>query len=250
MRKILLTLTILIIAVFSADAQFSIGAKGGTTNTLISTAQIGEDNQGTTTRYTVDNGGVLRFQGGLVANYAFSDRFSLQGEVLYRGLAYETRVRVDNNLTATTFTEDLSADYLTVPLAARFSFGNKVKFYTQLGPQIGFWLGAKQKNNLTIFDKNANEVVLDEYEEKKYEFYNDDSDDIVDNKIDLGIHGGIGVAFQVGNRGQIFVEADYAYGFKGFREFKNEPRLKHDVQAFTTAVGYMIRLGGNAPRGR
>ena len=136
MKKILF----IIIAVFAfsfAKAQdIHFGAKAGV-NFAKMTSSESDFNKLMTGR--------TAFHVGAVVEFTFSDKFSLQPEVLYNSVggtfdfsSSVTRAEEDT-------TVDWISDYLSIPVMAKYYVADG--FSLEAGPQVGFLLGAKMKNS-------------------------------------------------------------------------------------------------------
>jgi hypothetical protein len=128
MKKILLPLGLFIGSVSLANAQAtSFGVKAG-----VSLTNATGDGAGNNTK------NIVGFHGGLFANFAINDAFSIQPEVLYsmKGLKSEGLIISS----ADEITSRLN--YIDVPVLARVNAGG---LFFELGPQVGFLTTAKQK---------------------------------------------------------------------------------------------------------
>lgn len=111
-----------------AHAQFEAGIKGGFSgNWLTGTAMKG----GESTK--VHSG----YYGGLFADYILSDRFFLQGEVLYN-----TKGHADNSKYEGHYRRDLK--YINIPVYFAASFWENL--HVMAGPEFGFLVGCKIHN--------------------------------------------------------------------------------------------------------
>ncbi|WP_223648674.1 porin family protein [Hymenobacter psoromatis] len=75
------------------------------------------------------------FNGGLVANFAVNDAFSVQPEVLFSMKGS----KVTDNSTGSNYTGKLKLNYIDVPVLAHINAGG---LFFELGPQIGFLASA------------------------------------------------------------------------------------------------------------
>jgi hypothetical protein len=82
------------------------------------------------------------FHGGLVANFALNDAFSIQPEVLYSMKG--TKTESSSTGYSQKFTSRLH--YIDVPVLARVNAGG---LFFELGPQVGFLVAAKQKQEIS-----------------------------------------------------------------------------------------------------
>ena len=113
---------------YNAMAQFSYGPKVG----LNLASQTGED--------VKNNKMLMGFNVGALGNYAFGDIFSAQLEVLYdtKGAKYEKTDEIGNTTSINT-----NLNYISIPIMAKATFGEDIKFFGEVGPNIGMLAGAK-----------------------------------------------------------------------------------------------------------
>jgi hypothetical protein len=129
MKKIKVILLLIAIAFgFSAMAQFTYGPKVG-----LNLANLSGDD-------VEDSKMLIGFNIGVLGNYAVSDIFSLQAEVMYdaKGAKYEG---TDENGNKTDF--PFSLGYINIPIMAKATFGDDIKFFGEVGPTIGLLMSAK-----------------------------------------------------------------------------------------------------------
>ncbi|QNH62768.1 porin family protein [Hymenobacter sediminicola] len=205
MKKLILTLALAAGAASFSHAQgVKLGVKVGASYASIS----GDD--------TEDAKYKLGFNGGLTANFGFSDLLSFQPELLYsqKGFQYE-----EDDL-------DLKAKqtyhYVDVPLLLRINADGP---FFELGPQVGVLLG--QKSKVTV---DGEEV-------------DSDSDSDLDgyNRVDFGYIAGVGYQLESG----LSVGVRYNGGIGNI--FENEDGSGDDSKVrnsvFQLQLGYVF--GGN-----
>jgi hypothetical protein len=130
MKKAFLALALTLGVASAAQAQSArFGVKAGASLTSLT----GDDTDNAKYKFG--------FNGGVMANFALNDMFSIQPEVLYsmKGAKADGRdSRVNLN-------------YIDIPVLAKISTGETGLFF-ELGPQIGFLASAKAKENDTSID--------------------------------------------------------------------------------------------------
>ncbi|MFD1871939.1 porin family protein [Hymenobacter bucti] len=119
---------------------------GSATLTHAQTASFGIKAGASLTNLTGDGTGntknIFGFHGGLVANLALNDAFSIQPEVLYSMKGTKT----EGSFTGYSTKLTSRLHYIDVPVLARVNAGG---LFFELGPQIGFLVAAKQKREVT-----------------------------------------------------------------------------------------------------
>lgn len=99
-------------------------------------------------------------------------------------------------------------NYLQVPLLAQLGFGREVsgaKFFLNLGPQFGYFLGESDKTNFTV-DRAGNTSPM------RVSGVVAQDTMAVENKFDYGIAAGIGMEYSLKRAGHLLIEARYYYG--------------------------------------
>ncbi|MBK6935845.1 MAG: PorT family protein [Chitinophagaceae bacterium] len=126
MKKILLSVAVLMSAYIISEAQVSFGAKAGL-NLYKFGGTDGSDLDFQKSKFSFHAGGFV--------NIPISSMFSVQPEVLYSGQGTKQEDNGDQML--------WNLDYINVPLMLRYN--NPVGFYAETGPEAGFLISAKVK---------------------------------------------------------------------------------------------------------
>lgn len=200
MKKIILSLGLLASVSMAAQAQSAkFGIKAGTSLTSYS----GKDSDGAAYKFG--------FNGGVMANFAFNDMFSIQPEVLYSMKGAKDDGNGDYRV---------NANYIDVPVLAKIATGSTGLFF-ELGPQVGFLASAKAK------DGNTTQDIKDSFK-----------------TVDFGYAAGLG--FQVSNAmiglryngGFTNVGKSYTYTVSNVTYTAEAANTKNS--AFQLYVGYMF----------
>jgi hypothetical protein len=129
MKKVLLVLAVTTVTTLSY-AQVQFGVKAGVN---IATAT------GSGTTDIPGKASLIDFNGGGLVSIPVSEAFSVQPELVYSGQGVKGS---DNGITAS---DNLS--YLNIPILAKYTIASG--FAVEAGPQVGFLLSAKEKENGT-----------------------------------------------------------------------------------------------------
>lgn len=140
--------------------------------------------------------------GGVVAEYYFSDRWSLRS-----GLQYDAMGAGDD------FDNVDKLNYLTIPLNANWHFGGNRNWYVNFGPAVSVLLSAKSELS------NGEEL---------------DVKDLVSG-FDIGIVAGIGYKFNINEDVQLFI--DYQ-GFNGIINIDDSNSLPFEIRNARSAVNF------------
>lgn len=134
MKKIVLFLLIVIpFLSFSQEHRFSIGVTASPT--LTST-------RGTSSFVKYEES-KMAFSFGATFNYKIHRNFSLQADLSFErkgSVQHIEESKSQGYYEGTSFKVNNNFDYLTLPLLARATFGNKVNFFVNAGPFVGFLL--------------------------------------------------------------------------------------------------------------
>ena len=102
-------------------------------------------------------------------------------------------------------------DYVQVPIFARLGWGRERKGFQaffQIGPQVGFYLSEKTEANFDIDHPNTSARVSKISSSTYSNMYHMS----VENKVDYGIAGGLGLEFSHRRLGHFLVEGRYYFG--------------------------------------
>ncbi len=148
------------------------------------------------------------FHLGATAEIMFSDKFSLQPQLLYsaQGTDYEN---ADAAITGV-----LKLDYINIPILAKFYITEG--FSVQAGPQIGFLLSAN--NKLEFAGDTQEEDVKDIFK-----------------GIDFGLNFGLGYKLPSG----LFFDASYNLGFSNVNDIGDDDDKNGVIQL---SVGYLFNF--------
>jgi opacity protein-like surface antigen len=219
MKKTILVLASMVFCM-ALQAQFSYGPKVG-----LNLANLSGDD--------VDNNSMLiSFNAGVFGNYGINDMFSVQAEVNYEGKG----AKFD------TGDEDVNMvlGYLTIPVLAKVTFGDNIKFYANAGPYIGLLMGA-------TWDGES------EYEYQQYvgldpvtfqPIYQTVTEKVKDSYkgTDFGAVIGAGAYFPLNDKMKIMVDARYGLGLGTIAE-KPDQGDTPDVKTGTIGISAGLVLG-------
>lgn len=203
--------------------NFSIGAKGGATLSRMSFAP--EVHQKMVQGLTL----------GITARYHEEKLFGLIGEV---------------NLTQRGWREDFARDeapqfdysrrltYVQIPLLTHIYFGpERVKFFFNLGPEIGFMINDKITANFDYEKYGSLDGFPQGYRT------NEQLNKPIENKFDYGIAGGAGVEFFINKRNSILLEGRYYFGLGNvYKATKRDFFAASRTSSIEITIGYLFRL--------
>lgn len=125
--------------------------------------------------------------GGIV-NYAFNERFELEGDLLYSMQGFKDKAYfTDSEQIMAAKDYHVTSHYLNLPIAAKVNIVKGI--YIELGPQFGYLLSKKDKVEGLESQNNFTSETT--------------------KKFDFGLLGGLGYKFENG----AFVDVRYIHGF-------------------------------------
>lgn len=142
MKKILLTLAVVIFCAAGVNAQINFGLKAGMTAANMKASGGG---------ITVSMDTKIGFYAGALAEIGVSENFSVQPELFYSLLGSKM------NFEGISAKDDLS--YINLPILAKY---RKDGFSLFLGPQVSYLVAAKEKISGADFEDDENGDIKDE----------------------------------------------------------------------------------------
>lgn len=205
MKKVILSSLVGLFAILGAKAQadsdlVQIGVKGGVNFATVSGDGFDSPDSRTS------------FNAGFVAEIPFSERFSIQPEVLYSGQGFDAVQRDQDNFLDNDENVEYQLDYIQVPVLAKIYLVKGLNI--QAGPQIGFKINEEIDYRP---NDDAGDVDLGDYSETE--------------DIDISLAAGVEYKFD----GGFFIQGRYNYGFTELIE-------NYDIHnsVYQVGVGFMF----------
>lgn len=226
-----LTVAFLVVFVFSASAQISVGIKTGFNSANIHATKT-LDNVLPNFK-SIDN---MNF--GLVAEIAITDQVAFQPELNFMKKGFGLKEGFDLELfnidVPLGVTAESQFSYIDIPLLAKYKFGTEgLSAYVVAGPTVGL---ATKGRLVTKADVLVTEIKLTNTPINL---------DAIDYKrVELGATVGAGVTLNTGF-GQLFADARYS---RGFTQLYDIPLVDEKVsnKGFGVNFGVMMPIGGSA----
>lgn len=183
-----LLLAILLFADF-AEAQVRFGVKAG-----VNLANIGHG--------ALDFDPLLRFQGGVSADFSISPRLTIQPAILYSEKGYSLNIEERDQSGVSTGVDAVikfKINYIEIPVLALYNaeLGKGVRFFGGLGPYVGIGINGEATSNWENFENQPVSFNKDTPRPLNYERY------------DYGLSGTVGLEYQ-----NIMLGLNYNYGLK------------------------------------
>lgn len=186
-------------------SQLFVGVEGGPNMNYLTTSNASEP----FTTYQ----GMKGWNIGIPVGYQFFDWLSVYAAPTYIQKNYDI---VRTGFFTGVYQKNYNT-YLQLPLTARFSFGGKeLRGFVDLGGYAGYWMSGRQKgteaNILNMVDTayetvNPTSILGENYGydyNQKYTF-----DNKKDNRLELGLVGGVGVSYELMDTYTFYVEGRY-----------------------------------------
>lgn len=181
-----------------------------------------------------------QYQGGVGVRYLTEKNLGLIVELNYSQQGWKENYS-DKNATPEQqeFLNQLGhthqLNYLEVPFLTHIYFGNKVRFFINLGPKIGFLLSEKETFNNKLLEHLASGNVKERETTEQY-FKK------ADRKFDYGIMVGMGLEFRTGI-GNFSLEGRYTFGLA---DFYSNTKSDHFQRSANRVIGvkaaYYVKL--------
>ena len=197
MKKVILLFLISFSFAYSYAQEISYGLKAGL-NLATMKSSISQFNDAISSRTAFHVGGVVEIK--------FSDKFSVQPEILYNSVG----AKIDASLMARAETPDVSyvIDYLSIPVMAKYYVMDGLSL--DLGPQLGILLSSKMK-------------------------VDSESEDMKDQTESMDFGLGFGAGYKLENG--LFLDARYVLGLSNLaKDIGDDESVKNNV--FQFSVGY------------
>lgn len=176
---------------------------------------------------------------GVTGRYIAQKHFGVQMEVNYVQAGWQEKFRdetlLNNDVDVKGLKLSRELDYIEVPLLAHIYFGNKFRYYFNVGPKLMFLTSMKElKSNLT-YDETLSEIFrVNGMDDPRIE------EDPYCRKVDYGITGGVGFEYPIWKT-RVTIEGRYSYGFEDlFRNTKKELYQRSNNQMASVTMSVLI----------
>ncbi len=195
--------------------KFNIGIEGGPSLTSLRGNDILE-------KY---NDPVYMYSIGVSFQYNFPKLISIRTNIAFEKKGTVAKIKVYDQFGFPNGIWSLHSnfDYITIPLLARLTVGNEMKFFLNAGPYMGYLI--KYTEITDAFNENP-EIIKDETDKIK--------------KIDLGLSAGIGLVFPIIEELIITIEVRSNFGLYNISTVpvSNDGTVKTNSTNFLIGVAY------------
>lgn len=173
------------------------------------------------------------FHGGVSARYVSEKNLGVIGELNYSQLGWKQDY--GDNLQGFEYSRRLN--YLEMPIMTHIYFGNKVRFFVNLGPKLGLIISETESFNDVLSNYLAN-ITEDQKKGMVTEHYYRKAQ----TKFDYGLIGGLGMEFRTGI-GSFSVEGRYSFGLGDiFKNSQTDDFSRSANRAFYARVTYYTKI--------
>lgn len=219
---------ILIVMVFAAACFTAKGQTHYNANIAIG-AHAGADFSRITFTPSVQQGFVPGFNAGINFRYVEEKHFGFIIEANFEQRGWK------EDFDEHPFKYSRMINYATIPFLAHIYFGNRGRFFINLGPSISFVLGESTSSN---FDYRNIASIPDFPTRITYQYGMK-----VHQKVDYGIAGGLGGEFSINRRNSIYLEGRFYYGLGNvLKSGRTENFRGSNAMSITVSVGYWFRM--------
>lgn len=223
-----------------AAAQLSVGVEGGYNKNYLVTNNANR----AFTNYLPLSG----FTVGIPIQYKISNWFSIATDPTFIGKNYSQQ---RSAFFIGVYQENYN-NYVQLPLMGHFMFGGKkLQGFLNVGVYAGYWLSSRVKGVMpNILDITNNDTASNSiYDYQNPHNYNEKYtfDNRKDNRIEAGWTGGLGVAYDLNYRYQIFTEARLLYDFTDQQKNYMINQVPRYNTIYSINAGIMIRLRNTKP---
>lgn len=166
---------------------------------------------------------------GLNFRYTEENHFGFVVEVNWEQRGWK------ENFDGAPFSYSRTVDFIHIPFMSHIYFGNRHKFFINLGPSIGFRIGDAVKSN---FDYEHVSSVPDFplHTSQQYGYP-------TKAKVDFGISGGLGGELGINSRNSLYLEARYYFGIANLLPAGRADHFKSsNPMTLSVSLGYWFRV--------
>jgi len=193
---------------------------------------------------------------GVLSEWQLHKRLSLQVEVNYAGQGGQRKgmqpiTNLPPELQAlvppgqylyANFKNKAILDYLELPVMAKYSWGRRFPFYVNAGPYVGYLLHAKEKTSGTsaIYADAQGDPLPTPQPLPPQSF--DATTDVTSSirRWNVGITGGVGIAWAITPKNRLFFDARFEYGFINIQRYKQDG--SNNTGNVLLSLGYAIGI--------
>lgn len=178
-----------------------------------------------------------QYSGGLAIRYLSEKNLGLIMEMNYSQQGWQQKFEDASGNEIFDYEHTHQLNYLEVPFLTHIYFGNKVRFFINLGPKFGFLLSEKETFNDALLKHLSSGNITDERIATVAQYFKK-----ADRKFDYGILVGMGLEFRTGI-GSFSLEGRYNFGLSDFYSNKKSDHFQRSAnRVIGIKATYYIKL--------
>jgi hypothetical protein len=176
----------------------------------------------------------MRYHGGIAIRYISEKNIGIIAELNYSQQGWEQDFSKNDNYKDMGLEHSHKLNYLELPILTHIYFGNKVRFFFNIGPKISYLTSDSEKMNTALEEFLAGGVD-DSFETNQY-FRK------ADRKIDYGLMGGMGLEIRTGIGG-FALEGRYSFGLGDiYKSSKSDYFARSANRVIYARLTYYVKL--------
>lgn len=178
-----------------------------------------------------------QYSGGLAIKYLTENHLGLIMEMNYSQQGWQQKFEDADGNEIFDYEHTHQLNYLEVPFLTHIYFGNKVRFFINLGPKFGFLLSEKETFNDALLKHLSSGNITNERTASVAQYFKK-----ADRKFDYGILVGMGMEFRTGI-GSFSLEGRYNFGLSDFYSNKKSDHFQRSAnRVIGVKATYYIKL--------
>lgn len=176
----------------------------------------------------------MQYHGGIAIRYISEKNIGIIAELNYSQQGWEQNFSKNDTYKNRGLEHSHTLNYLEMPIMTHIYFGNKVRFFFNLGPKIGYLFSDSEKMNSALEDFLAGGVP-ESFETNQY--YRK-----AERKLDYGLIGGLGLELRTGI-GSFALEGRYSFGLSDiYKSSKSDYFARSANRTIYAKLTYYVKL--------
>ena len=177
---------------------------------------------------------IINFTGNIFIQYNFNKTFSLKIQPGYENKVFKFKPYTNNaNDLNIEVERGRALNYLTIPLLLKASIGNKVKYYFNAGPYVGFILS----ETFLYSYPYSNEIKKMSLNDKTF------SSMRIANSIDIGVTSGIGMDIPIKDKYALSFELRDNFGLANINSSNPYRPFSVKTHTLNLLIGFAYKFG-------
>lgn len=176
-----------------------------------------------------------QYSGGFAIRYITEKNLGLIAELNYSQQGWEQYFEPSQSGTPSPYEHSHQLNYIELPILTHIYFGDKVRFFVNLGPKLSFLISDSEKMNQALSGALASGDLGTSF--MTYQYYR-----MAEKKIDYALMGGLGLEFRTGI-GNFALEGRYTFGLGDIYNNKKSDFFNRSANRVISAkLTYYVKL--------